>query len=941
MRTDGSSNATWNPSIFGGFLWAALTVVTVLPLAPAGAQEAAPFFISQLDPKKAAPGEVVVLRFKSPLPSPVSTVTFDDLKADILGSSDYAVRVSVPSGLVANSTPVVVVRTGSRASEPYQDFTVAGLPAPAASPTSAPAAKKTEWESWLVPIIIIIGGMAVLVGYSYTFWQRTRELRRQSAERAKALESFRTQLQAARTPPSTTPTEGPPAVPDSLVSACAAGECVLLAGSELEPALGTSTTVELFTQLVEAAQNRVPLELWQSLPTALVQGEIERLKELLQGTLGPAEVRAAIAARTDASPGRPNDIAKTLGLIAFSGLITLSWDRTLDGVFSARLQATSKEPETAGRTPVPGLKRGAQFFLLRPFGDPLAESPFSFTLRAFRSMREDNPELGRVLASAFTRNTVLFLGCQVEEIEQFIAAANIRANTDRLHYALVPRSNVFSLQKSSIRNAYQIELIGYDPSDLEAIAAFVKQLGDKLSSRDALTPALPKNRLSLTKREAPKIDEVRLVNIGPFIDNTIPFDKPWTVILANNGSGKSTVLKALALALAGEDNRIIERSWNLLREGAATGSVEVRSGKERYRAELVRDASQNRVIVRAAQDSPIQSGRWVVFGFPAVRGVSVQTQGRAGGFSEPLVDDVLPLVGSGPDPRLNDLKNLIIDAHTKSEDSAVPNGERETARRLRDALFSTLDRLTPGFQIAFSRVDYNATPKEVYVHTSDGELPMSVLSQGISSTFGWAGTVLARLFDIYKGSPNPAREPALLLVDEIDSHLHPKWQQLLAPAVKDLFPNLVVIATSHSPLMVGTLEKGELVRIRRTGDGLAAERVQEDYRGYRADQILTDAAFELETARDPAVEHQAAPLREEYARLLRKEQRNPKEQERLGELIRRLEHRLAPPGETPPERAAAQSQRAAEQLMLSDSDFDPEKVLASLANERRDGVLPR
>jgi hypothetical protein len=231
MRTDGSSNATWNPSIFGGFLWAALTVVTVLPLAPAGAQEAAPFFISQLDPKKAAPGEVVVLRFKSPLPSPVSTVTFDDLKADILGSSDYAVRVSVPSGLVANSTPVVVVRTGSRASEPYQDFTVAGLPAPAASPTSAPAAKKTEWESWLVPIIIIIGGMAVLVGYSYTFWQRTRELRRQSAERAKALESFRTQLQAARTPPSTTPTEGPPAVPDSLVSACAAGECVLLAGS--------------------------------------------------------------------------------------------------------------------------------------------------------------------------------------------------------------------------------------------------------------------------------------------------------------------------------------------------------------------------------------------------------------------------------------------------------------------------------------------------------------------------------------------------------------------------------------------------------------------------------------------------------------------------------------------------------------------------------------
>src|SRR5262249_44759022 len=107
-----------------------------------------------------------------------------------------------------------------------------------------------------------------------------------------------------------------------------------------------------------------------------------------------------------------------------------------------------------------------------------------------------------------------------------------------------------------------------------------------------------------------------------------------------------------------------------------------------------------------------------------------------------------PLISSGADSRLNDLRNLIIDAHTKSEDSTVAIGERDRARQLRDALFLTLDRLTPGFEISFGHVEHNATPKEVYVKTIDGELPITVLSQGISSTLGWAGTLLVRLYNI-------------------------------------------------------------------------------------------------------------------------------------------------------------------------------------------------
>src|SRR5262249_39631480 len=161
---------------------------------------------------------------------------------------------------------------------------------------------------------------------------------------------------------------------------------------------------------------------------------------------------------------------------------------------------------------------------------------------------------------------------------------------------------------------------------------------------------------------------------------------------------------------------------------------------------------------------------------------------------------------------------------------------------------------------------------------------------------------------------------ALVLLDEIDSHLHPKWQQQLAPVVKKTFPQVRLIATSHSPLMVGTLNPGEVVRIRRVDGGLAAEQIKQDYRGYRVDQILTDAAFELVTARDPALEKEAAPLRQEYAELVRKPQRSLDEDRRLFVLMRLLEAPLPPPGETPLERTAALTQQEREHLLLSLSD---------------------
>ncbi len=54
---------------------------------------------------------------------------------------------------------------------------------------------------------------------------------------------------------------------------------------------------------------------------------------------------------------------------------------------------------------------------------------------------------------------------------------------------------------------------------------------------------------------------------------------------------------------------------------------------------------------------------------------------------------------------------------------------------------------------------------------------------------------------------------AVVLIDEIDVHLHPKWQRVIVEALKDLFPHCQFIATTHSPFVVQTARDGEVIKL--------------------------------------------------------------------------------------------------------------------------------
>jgi hypothetical protein len=143
--------------------------------------------------------------------------------------------------------------------------------------------------------------------------------------------------------------------------------------------------------------------------------------------------------------------------------------------------------------------------------------------------------------------------------------------------------------------------------------------------------------------------------------------------------------------------------------------------------------------------------------------------------------------------------------------------------------------------------------KEEYLfQVGKTKVPFSALSDGYKAFIGWVGDLL---YHVCTGCPTGKKlvdNRGVVLVDEIDLHIHPEWQQTIIPTLAQTLPNLQFIFTSHSPLVVGTLERANIVHVETDKLGRSVmRRPDEDLYGLSADQILRSDVFGLQSTRDP------------------------------------------------------------------------------------------
>jgi hypothetical protein len=374
------------------------------------------------------------------------------------------------------------------------------------------------------------------------------------------------------------------------------------------------------------------------------------------------------------------------------------------------------------------------------------------------------------------------------------------------------------------------------------------------------------------------------------------------VILGDNGVGKTTLLQSLAEFQSvgevfhdeAEGENLLRHAWfprayntgyflEARRYGTRESSRSLAGVQISLGGTLQHVSTQRTVEALSFVIGPDPHGninttgsfqnldRLICYGYGATRRMG------AVALSEQEPDDSTVSLFSDDVSLLNAEEWLLQSDYNALVDSPV----REQARARRDQLIEVLINLLPEVSdIRFVRPTEIGRRPRVEVEVPYGWVNISDLSLGYRALVAWIVDFAYRMFERYQGSENPLAEPAIVLVDEIDLHLHPKWQRSLISYLTERFPNTQFIVTAHSPLIVQAATDANIVLLRREGDHVVIDNDVEAIRGWRIDQVLTSDLFGLETARPPEYDELLA----QRAKLLGKAKLTKRDESRLKKL---------------------------------------------------------
>ncbi len=333
------------------------------------------------------------------------------------------------------------------------------------------------------------------------------------------------------------------------------------------------------------------------------------------------------------------------------------------------------------------------------------------------------------------------------------------------------------------------------------------------------------------------------------------------LILGDNGGGKSSVLRGLVLAVLAPalihsgfvPYRLVRRlssdapaaPKSLLKVVAQSDLEERRSGVGANIELLARlDAAQrgglDRIHLDSTPDSPITpllddefSPSFFVVGYGATRRV------EAGDYSPSSARRLRGL-------RYQRIAGLFEDHLALRPMAAWLTPLNRQPHRFQEAV-GLLDKVLPD-NIRFNGA---VADDDQYLFDYEGlQTPFSALSDGYKAFVGWVGDLIGHLADVASEAMRLDQVSGIVLVDEIDLHLHPAWQRQVVPVLSATFPKLQFVFSSHSPLVASSVDKENIFITERAQDGSATiVQSAEHVHGQSVEHVLLSSYFGLQTTR--------------------------------------------------------------------------------------------
>lgn len=172
-------------------------------------------------------------------------------------------------------------------------------------------------------------------------------------------------------------------------------------------------------------------------------------------------------------------------------------------------------------------------------------------------------------------------------------------------------------------------------------------------------------------------------------------------------------------------------------------------------------------------------------------------------------------------------------------DYAAYRQKQPEIRELIQKIVSMVSEITEGFPMTFVGVGEDESGLYPEITTPSGVLALNVLSQGTQSIIQFLARLIFGYAEYFGLAADIEKMPGVLLIDDIDVHLHPSWQRRIIPTLIRHFPKLQVFCSTHSPLMLAGLDAGQVQLLRRGEHGkVTVSRNESDIAGWTADEIL-------------------------------------------------------------------------------------------------------
>lgn len=453
--------------------------------------------------------------------------------------------------------------------------------------------------------------------------------------------------------------------------------------------------------------------------------------------------------------------------------------------------------------------------------------------------------------------------------------------------------NVFRLNRPSLLGARKLhavlllQILDIDNSEASfegflnahdrQFLALSYQLRSRYKQNSRVSKKYQRKTLAPTDTEirlyGPKIKTITIKDIGPISGkHTLELsdaDDPWLMLLGDNGVGKSTVLKLTALLLAGEQRATsLLESLNIsfqdfLRHGAKEGYIKLQFTSEFPEQTLTLTPDGSVFSDSAKQASAIILNAYGASRLhPNARHPARSREDTC--FIDTLFDNFEPLSDVNDSIQALDEQRLAYSTDSLSQ------------------LF--------GKRRKFTITKADGQSGDVRFVIDDKPFAFTQLSDGFKS-------IVSLYMDIANTAMNLGFERAqdfngIVIIDELGTHLHPRWRMNIVKSLRQLFPQTQFICSTHEPLCLRGLKDDEVRVLRRIKGKVRFVEDLPPVSGLTAEQLLTSAHFGLSSTIDPEVEAEF----EEYYDLLYRQAKGDALSEKSVRRLDELRSRLAASG---------------------------------------------